>query len=106
MWYSSPLYAAGLAINDVVHSSILYSGLNLKQFLRFCTFVGITHTSPTTYYRFQRFYASPTVHQEYNAMEADVIERFRRSEGVVLSGDCRMDSPGFSAVKGTYSDGS
>ena len=36
-------------------------------------------------------------------MEADVIERFRRSEGVVLSGDCRMDSPGFSAVKGTYS---
>ena len=36
-------------------------------------------------------------------MEADVIERFRKSEGVVLSGDCRMDSPGFSAVKGTYS---
>ena len=36
-------------------------------------------------------------------MEADVIERFRSCEGVLLSRDCRMDSPGFSTVKGTYS---
>ena len=55
------------------------------------------------YYRFQRLYAAPTVHQEYSAMETDMIQRFSRCEGVILSGDCRMDSPGFSAVKGTYS---
>ena len=59
--------------------------------------------SPTTYYRFQRLYAAPTVEQEYNAMEADLIQKYSRSDGVILSGDCRMDSPGFSAVKGTYS---
>ena len=102
MWYSSPLYASGLAINDVIHSAMLYSGLNIQQFLRFCQFVGVTHTSPTTYYRFQRLYAAPTVHQEYKSMETRVVEECCNKEGIVVSGDCRMDSPGFSAVKGTY----
>ena len=102
-WYSSPLYATGLAINDIVHSAILYSGLNLKQFIRFCQFIGTTHTSPSSYYRFQRLYAAPTVNQEYKTMEAEQIEKYKTSTGVILSGDCRMDSPGFSAVKGTYS---
>ena len=103
MWYSSPLYATGLAINDIVHSAVLYSGINLRQFMRFCQFVGVTHTSPTTYYRFQRLYAAPTVHQEYKTMETKLIEQYSGSDGVTVSGDCRMDSPGFSAVKGTYS---
>ena len=36
-------------------------------------------------------------------METDLMEKYKASEEVILSGDCRMDSPGFSAVKGTYS---
>ena len=86
MWYSSPLYDAfGLAINDVIHSAMLYSGLNIQQFLRFCQFVGVTHTSPTTYYRFQRLYAAPTVHQEYKSMETRVVEECRNKEGMVTA---------------------
>ena len=75
------LYATGLVINDIVHSAILFFGLNLNQFMRFCNFVGIMHMSPTTYYCFQRLYTAPTVEQEYNAMEAD-------PDIVILSGDC------------------
>ena len=62
----------------------------------------LAHASPASYYRFQRLYAAPTIHQTYEVMEEDMIHRFSVSEGIVVSGDCRMDSPGFSAVKGTY----
>jgi len=36
-------------------------------------------------------------------MENNLVERYKTSEAVILSGDCRRDSPGVSAVKGTYS---
>ena len=37
------------------------------------------------------------------AISLPIVQRFSRSDGVILSGDCRMDSPGFSAIKGAYS---
>ena len=101
-WYSSPTYAAGFAINHIVHSSILFSGMGFQQFLRFCKFVGLCHTQPNTYYRFQRLYAAPAVNQEYSSLESDVAKELKQCDSVIVSGDCRMDSPGFSAVKGTY----
>ena len=74
-WYSSPTYAAGLAINhNIVHSSILFSGLGFQQFLQFCKFVGLGHTTLNTYYRFQRLYAAPTVNQEYTTLESKIVE--------------------------------
>ena len=30
-------------------------------------------------------------------METDLMEKFKASEEVILSGDCGIDSPGFSA---------
>lgn len=102
-WYSSPTYAAGFAVNHIINSAILFAGLGEFQFFRFCKFINLTHQSPTTFYCHQRLYAAPTVHQEYEVLEASLIEELKTSESVVLSGDGRMDSPGFSATKGTYS---
>ena len=48
-----------------------------------CQFVGVTHTSPTTYYRFQKLYAAPTVHQVYKSMETRVVEECRNKEGII-----------------------
>ena len=36
-------------------------------------------------------------------METKLIEQYVGSEGIIVCGDCRMDSPGYSAVKVTYS---
>ena len=72
-WYSSLTYAAGFAINHIVHSSILFSGLGFQQFLRFCKFVCLGHTAPNTY-RFQRLYAAPTVNQEYTTLKSKIVK--------------------------------
>ena len=102
-WYSSPTYASGFAVNHIVNSAILFSGLSEMQFIRFCKFIHMSHQSATTFFRHQRLYAAPTVNQEYGSMQSCVIEQLKSSSAVILSGDCRMDSPGFFATKGTYS---
>ena len=102
-WYSSPFYSAGLAINYVVDTSLLLSGGQITQFKRFCTFSGIGKCSSTSFYRNQRLYVSPAVDQEFQDMRRKVIfDAQQKGSDIVLCGDARMDSPGFSATKGAY----
>ena len=103
VWYSSPFYAAGLAINYIIDSSLLLSGGQITQFKRFCTFSGIGRCTSTSFYRNQRLYVSPTVEQEFQEMRRKVVtEAKRKGSDIVICGDARMDSPGFSATKGAY----
>ena len=62
----------------------------------------MSHQSATTFFWRQRLYAAPTINQEYECMQSCNMEQMK-SCTVILCGDCRMDSPGFSATKGTYS---
>ena len=71
---------------------------NLFDFVNLST----SHHSATTFFRHQHLYAAPTVNQEYECMQSRNREQMK-SSAVILCGDCRMDSPGFSATKGTYS---
>ena len=103
VWYSSPFYASGLAINYVMHSSLLLSGRQFNKFKRFCKFANVGNCSGTTFYENQRLYASTAVDQEFKELRQDIIDEVKaQGKGVVLCGDGRMDSPGFSATKGTY----
>ena len=54
-----------------------------------------------TYCRNQRFYAAPAVYEE----RQKELVRSPEFQGrkLVICGDARMDSPGFSATKATYS---
>ena len=102
-WYSFPIYAAGLFINYIVKSALVLSGMNYHQFLRFCRFVNLSHTSPSSYARNQQLYAAPAILQEYISMRDSIVMDIKSKGPVVLSGDGRMDSPGFSATKAIYS---
>ncbi len=96
-------YAAGFTVNYVVDTALLLSGGQITQFKRFCDFSGIGKCSSTSFYRNQRLYVSPTVDQEFEDMRRDVIITAKQeASDIVVCGDARMDSPGFSAKKGAY----
>ena len=102
-WYSSSIYAAGMSTNYIVETALVLSGISHHQFLRFCRFVNLTHTSTTSYARNQRLYAAPAIHQEYIRMRDSINDDIKLQDGLILCGDGRMDSPGFCATKATYS---
>ena len=102
-WYSSSIYAAGMSVNYIVETALVLSGMSHHQFMRFCRFVNLTHTSPTSFARNQRLYAAPAIHQEYLRMRDSIIDDVSKAKDLILCGDGRMDSPGFCATKATYS---
>lgn len=40
--------------------------------------------------------------QTYDDIEHDIIESMSHQDEVIICGDCQLDSPGWSATKGTY----
>ena len=102
-WYSSSTYAAGFSINHAIETALLLAGMNYSKFLRFCHFVHLVHSSPSSFFRNQRLYAAPAIHLEYVEMRNAIIDDVKLHDEVILCGDGRMDSPGFSATKATYS---
>eukprot|EP00112_Aurelia_sp_Birch-Aquarium-sp1_P000731 Seg1070.15 transcript_id=Seg1070.15/GoldUCD/mRNA.D3Y31 product="hypothetical protein" protein_id=Seg1070.15/GoldUCD/D3Y31 len=103
IWYSSPFYAAGLAVNYILESALFLSGGQVNQFKRFCKFVNLGKVSATSFNENQRFYVATAVEQEFSELRDSVVDKCRaRGEKVIVCGDGRMDSPGFCATKGSY----
>ena len=103
IWYSSPFYAAGLALNYIVEGALLLSGGQINQFRRFCQFANIGKCSTASFYQNQRLYVSTAVDQEFEELREQIINEIKaEGNSIILCGDGRMDSPGFSATKGSY----
>ena len=103
VWYSSGFYAAGFAINYVIEGALLLAGGSITQFKRFCKFSNLGSSSTTSFYTNQRLYVLPTVDQEFNEERDRIIKEVQcRNLKVTICSDGGMDSPGFSASKGTY----
>ena len=124
IWYSSPIYGSGFGINYLVNTALLVSGGNVTQFHRFCDFLNLCRESQDSFYRYmyglilftpytdqshdsftchrnQRYYAAPAINQMYKERQREIVSTFQGRQ-LVLCGDTRMDSPGFSAMKATY----
>ncbi|KAJ8017607.1 hypothetical protein HOLleu_44868 [Holothuria leucospilota] len=100
-WDSQPKLRRNYAGDIGLSASILFSGNNynkIKMLLK-CLNMGICHANLHHYV--QRTYTCPVVEDYWNGMQSQILAA-RRDHEVVISGDGRNDSPGFSAQYCTY----
>ncbi|XP_052285951.1 uncharacterized protein LOC127881841 [Dreissena polymorpha] len=87
--------------NFQASASILLSGNNYEKVRLFVKFLGLKFPSQTSFHRVQNKYAVPVVNQYWSDLRASVAEK-HRAVSIVVSGDGRMDSPGYCAKYCTY----
>ncbi|XP_039637914.1 uncharacterized protein LOC120546783 [Perca fluviatilis] len=92
--------ACNLQLSGAIH----FSGCMATQTIRMLKLFGLQCISASTFFRHQRFYTIPTIVQAWQNEQRGIIRELKEiGGGLILSGDCRSDSPGHCAKYGTYS---
>ncbi|XP_073668260.1 uncharacterized protein [Paramisgurnus dabryanus] len=92
------------ACNLLMSGAIHFSGCMATQTIRMLKLFGLQCITVNTFFRHQRLYTIPTVIKAWQNEQAGIIRDLKEmSGGLILSGDCRSDSPGHCAKYGTYS---
>ena len=105
-WTSSKVLCKKKGQNVFVNTilmaaAILITGNNFEKMRTFFQFLGIGFLSSSTFHRIQRNYVVPEVLFLWEEMKNE-IWAVLKNEPLILCGDGRSDSPGFSAKYGTY----
>lgn len=82
-------------------SSVLVSGNNFEKISLLARSMNLHFVSSTTFARIQSLYALPSIREMWNRMKEVVWKAFE-NDVLVVCGDGRMDSPGFSAKYCVY----
>ncbi|XP_077069958.1 uncharacterized protein LOC143722443 [Siphateles boraxobius] len=92
------------ACNLLLSGAIHFSGCMATQTIRMLKLFGLQCISPGTFFRHQRYYTIPTIVQAWRNEQRGIIRELKETGGgLILSGDCRSDSPGHCAKYGSYS---
>ncbi|KAK0135730.1 hypothetical protein N1851_028407 [Merluccius polli] len=92
------------ACNLLLSGAIHFSGCMATQTIRMLKLFGLQCISASTFFRHQRRYTIPTIVQTWQDQQRRIITELKEiGGGLILSGDCRSDSPGHCAKYGTYS---
>ncbi|XP_048054273.1 uncharacterized protein LOC125273055 [Megalobrama amblycephala] len=104
-WQNQPILHRNMpACNLLLSGAIHFSGCMATQTIRMLKLFGLQSISVGTFFRHQRLYTIPTIVQAWQNEQAAVIRDLHEMRGgLILSGDCRSDSPGHCAKYGTYS---
>ncbi|KAK0146749.1 hypothetical protein N1851_013956 [Merluccius polli] len=86
--------------NLLLSGAIHFSGCMATQTIRMLKLFGLQCISPGTFFRHQCYYTIPTIRNEQRGIIRELKET---GGGLILSGDCRSDSPGHCAKYGSYS---
>ena len=71
--------------------------------MRMLEFMNVASISARTFYRHARSYVDPVIIQQWREHQLQLMSSLREKEdGLVLAGNGRCDSPGYSAKFGSY----
>ncbi|XP_067017883.1 uncharacterized protein [Acropora muricata] len=82
-------------------SSVLVSGNNFEKVSLLARSMNLQYVSSTTFSRIQSLYSLPSIRELWNKMK-EIIWKVFENDLLVVCGDGRMDSPGFSAKYCVY----
>lgn len=101
VWHSSKVLSIKGGQKVFVSSTLLaaatlITGNNFEKISLFASSLNINFISSTTFHRIQTFYVVPSIKELWVEMKGKIWNLFEKDH-LVLCGDGRMDSPGFSA---------
>ena len=103
--WDSQLYVGNVPAGNLLSSAaILYSGSLPSKALRMFEILNITTISRKTYFRHQSKYLQPATDSVWKRKQESILTSLKsKGKQLVLAGDGRSDSPGYSAKFGSYS---
>nr|XP_055044376.1 uncharacterized protein LOC129430825 [Misgurnus anguillicaudatus] len=102
-WNSQPLMKYGMQGGDFMLAiNILLSGNNYRKIAFLFKFMQMGMVAEPTFFKIQDAYCIEPVEEFWKMMRADVLNRLKEKDEVVVLGDGRMDSPGHCAQYCTY----
>lgn len=102
-WKSQPAIGSMPLGNLLLSASILFSGSLVSKTLRVLDIMNIAHQNRSRIFSHQKKYLFPTVFSSWATHKRSLLDEIKNTgSNVILAGDGRSDSPGFSAKYGTY----
>ena len=104
VWDSQPYIGRIPAGNIMMSAAILFVGALPGQALRLFNVLNCPAISRRTFFRHQSHYLQPAIYSVWKFHQEQLIAQFKTEQKcLVLAGDGRCDSPGHSAIFGSYS---
>ncbi|KAH3843922.1 hypothetical protein DPMN_117457 [Dreissena polymorpha] len=100
-WSSQPVVRKKPAGDIILSTAILVSGNNYEKVRLLATVMNLNITPSTQHHQYLSHHGIPIIKEEFDEMIRRNREKYAGHE-VVIMGDGRMDSPGFSAQYCTY----
>ena len=102
VWYSQPMHKKMPWGNFRIAAACLFSGSQPSKVISFLKHLNMAGISKTVYNAIQSAYLIPSVFAVWEESQKKLFQKLQGKQ-LVLGGDARMDSPGYSAKYGSYS---
>lgn len=101
IWRSQPSHNKLPTANLMTAAAILCSGSNPAKVLNMFRYLNVQMFTIRTYNRLQNLYVVPAATMTWDSEQAQLLQSIQHQD-VVVGGDARCDSPGYSAKYGSY----